>query len=171
MSPLTQVVIEIEQHAARTGWERPATLYALVETADLLREEPGLAGQLGIDPDAVRPGALTPVEQESLPQDRPLDEVLAGIAWPPRVLGAALVVERLMLPPAAEAELPDGGDVASWVAEHPDRQEVRIAVGVLRDGSRDAAVRLRSHDEDVSVLSGPKLVPSLADALAATLEE
>jgi hypothetical protein len=171
MSALTQVMIEIEQHAARAGWEQPARLYALVETADLLQEEPRLAGALGVEPDAVRPGMLTPVEQEELPADRPLDQVLAGIAWPPRVLGCALVVERLMLPPEAEASLPDEGDVTEWVASHPDRQEVRIAVGVLRDGTRDAAVRLRNHDEDTSVLSGPELVPGLADALAATLED
>lgn len=172
MSSLTRVVIEIEQHAASAGWEQPTRLYALVDTADLLREEPRLAGQLGIDADAVAPGALTPVEQESLPADRPLDEVLAGIAWPPRVLGCALVVERFMLPPEAEEQLPGAGeDVVSWVAEHPERQEVRIAVGVLRDGSRQAAVRMRDHDEDTSVLSGPTLVPGLADALTATFDD
>jgi hypothetical protein len=172
MTSLTQVVIEIEQHAASAGWEQPTRLYALVDTADLLHEEPRLAGQLGIDPDAVAPGALTPVEQESLPADRPLDEVLAGIAWPPRVLGCALVVERFMLSPEAEAHLPDAGeDVVSWVAEHPERQEVRIAVGVLRDGSSQAAVRMRDHDEDTAVLSGPTLVPALADALTATFQD
>jgi hypothetical protein len=170
---LTQAVIEIEQHAARAGWDQPARLFALVQTADLLREEPALAGQLGIDPATLMPGALTPVEQEQLPADRPLDQVLAGIAWPPRVLGCALVLESLMLPPEAEAQLPDpdSGDVDTFVASHPDRREVRIAVGVLRDGTRESAVRMRDHDDDQSVLSGPQLVPGLAGALAATLED
>jgi hypothetical protein len=56
-----------------------------------------------------------------------------------------------------------------WLAEHPDRQEVRLVVAVLRDGSRSAALRMRRHDEETSVLTGTDLVPGLADALAATL--
>jgi hypothetical protein len=171
MSSLSRVVIEIEQHVARGGWEQPARLYALVETADLLRSEPGLSSQLGIDEAHAVPGALTPVEQEELPADQPLDEVLAGIAWPPKVLGCAVVVERLMLPPSVEDDTPSQGDVATWAAGHPQREDVRLAVAVMRDGSREAAVRVRSHDADTAVLSGPDLVPGLADALAATLED
>jgi hypothetical protein len=171
MRNLTQVLIDIESHVARGGWEQPARLYALVDTAELLREEPTLADQLGIDPANTLERALTPVEQEELPADRALDDVLASISWPPQVLGCALVVERLMLPPSAEEQLPTSGDVASWVAGHPDREEVRIAVGVLRDGSTQSAVRMRSHDTDTSVLSGPNLVPGLAEALTATLTD
>jgi hypothetical protein len=79
-----------------------------------------------------------------------------------------------MLPPNAEAEMPaadSGVDVDAWVAAHPERQEVRIAVGVLRDGSRDCALRLRSRDADDEVLSGPGLVPNLEEALAQTLRD
>ncbi len=92
MSSLTRVVIEIEQHAARDGWEQPARLYALVDTADLLSQRPQLADQLGIGVNSVGPGALTPVEQEPLPADQQLDDVLAGIAWPARVLGCAVTM-------------------------------------------------------------------------------
>ncbi len=172
---LSQVIVEIEQHVARGGWDQPVRLYALVETADLVRREPALAEQLGLSAATVAPGALTPVEQEALPVDQPLDELLAGIAWPPAVLGCALVVERLMVPPDVEAELADctedPADLARKVADHPRRQDVRIAVGVLRDGSRETAIRLRSHDSDDAVLTGPDLVPNLAEALAATLED
>ncbi|KWW99355.1 hypothetical protein TH66_09885 [Carbonactinospora thermoautotrophica] len=169
---LSQVVLEIEQHVARGGWDQPARLYALVETAGLVRHEPALAERLGI-PATVAPGELTPIEQEALPADRPLGELLAGIAWPPKVLGCALVVERLMLPPDVEAELADRdpADLIRKVADHPRRQEVRIAVGVLRDGSRQTTIRLRSHDSDDMVLTGPELVPNLAEALAMTLED
>jgi hypothetical protein len=83
-------------------------------------------------------------------------------------------VERLMLPPSAEAAIPDGLDeaaLAAWVAEHPDRQEVRMTVGVLRDGTRDSALRLREKDTPTEVLTGPDLVPGLAEALAATFED
>jgi hypothetical protein len=77
-----------------------------------------------------------------------------------------------MLPPSEESELPaDEQEALRWVAEHPAREEVRLVVAVLRDGSRAAALRMRSHDEETAVLSGPDLVPGLADALAATLAD
>mgnify|MGYP001121104641 CR=1 FL=1 len=68
-------------------------------------------------PGAALPNSLTPVEQEEFPADEPLDEVLAGIVWGPAVDGCALSVERLMLPPQAEAGLPTGAeDAAALVA-------------------------------------------------------
>lgn len=178
MNPkLNQAVLEIERHVAGSGWDQPARLYALVDTAALIREEPGLAAALGLVPDADAgglelPASLTPVQQEEFPAGEPLDEVLAGIAWGPAVDGCALALERLMLPPSAEAGLPgDDADAAAYAAAHPGREEVRIVVGVLRDGSVDTVLRLRSQDRDDAVVFGPDLVPGLARALAATLEE
>lgn len=165
---LAEAIGEVERHAAERGWDQPPRLYALVQTADLVRQEPALAERLGL-PAEPGPGRLTPVEQDPLPAEAPLDDVLARVMWPPEVHGCALVVERLMLPPLAEAELPTEGDVRDWVARRPDREEVRLVVGVTRDGSRESAVRLRSHDSTTEVVRGPELVPSLADALAATL--
>jgi hypothetical protein len=167
---LSRLTIDIEAHTAAAGWDQPPQLFALVETADLLTREPQLAEEMGLV--VAGPGALTPVDQGELPAHDSLEELLAGIVWPPEVLGAAIAVERLMVPPAAEQAMPqDQREALSWLAEHPERHEVRIVVAVLRDGSREAAVRLRSHDEDQSVLSGPDLVPGLADALAATLAD
>lgn len=170
---LTQAVIEIEKHVAAAGWDAPVRLFALVPTADLLEEQPALAETLELSPDALAdPGHLTPVEQEELPAASSLEELLSGIAWPPEVVGAALTVERLMLPPAVEPDMPAQESAAvAWAAEHPERQEVRLAVAVLRDGSRDCALRLRAHDEDTAVLSGADLVPGLAAALADTLAD
>jgi len=169
---LTQVVLEVERHAAASGWDQPARLFALVDTAELLAREPHLAAALGSNVSPLPDGsaALTPIEQEDLGDD-PLDELLGRIIWPDEVLGCAVVVERLMLPPSAEsavAEL-DDDEAAGAVAEHPEREEVRIAVGVLRDRSRECVIRLRSHDDDRSVMSGSDLVPQLVEALAATL--
>ena len=73
-----------------------------------------------------------------------------------------------MLPPSAEAALPDDLDdaaLAAWVAAHPERQEVRMTVAVLRDGARESAVRLRAKDSPTEVLTGADLVPGLAEAL------
>lgn len=84
-----------------------------------------------------------------------------------------MTVERLMLPPSAEASVPDGMDEAqltAWVAQHPDRQEVRMTVAVLRDGTRESALRLRAKDSPNEVLTGSELVPGLAEALSVTFE-
>jgi hypothetical protein len=179
---LTQSLIELEQHVARAGWDQGPRLFALADTAELIKAEPRLAAALA--PETLEPSTgtgagfgplrvYTSIEQEGFPGEKALDEALAGIGWPETVDGAALVVERVMLPPAAEAGMPDGDevDLDAWVAAHPERQEVRIAVGVLLDGSRDCALRLRSRDADDEVLSGPDLVPHLAEALAQTLRE
>ncbi|MEU3633219.1 PPA1309 family protein [Streptomyces fradiae] len=172
-SPLTRAVLEIDEYASGLGWDRPARLFALVDTVRLRSDEPGLAAQLGLDSDdAAAP--LTPIEQDELPAGAPLDEFLATVAWPDAVTGCALTVERLMLPPSAEGSVPDGLDeagLARWVAAHPDRQEVRMTVAVLRDGARESAIRLREKDSPTEVLTGSDLVPGLADALAATFAE
>lgn len=174
-TPLTRAVLEIDEYAAGLGWDQPARLFALVDTAQLRAEEPSLAAQLapGAHQDEAA-GTYTPVEQEALPAGTALDEFLGTVAWPGAVAGCALTVERLMLPPSAEESVPDGLDgsrLAEWVAAHPERQEVRMTVAVLRDGARDSALRLRDKDSATEVLTGAGLVPGLADALAATFED
>ncbi|MEU3250960.1 PPA1309 family protein [Streptomyces sp. NPDC006997] len=172
-SPLTRAVLEIDEYASGLGWDQPARLFALVDTARLRTQEPSLAAQLGLDEERETTG-LTPIEQDEVPTDRALDEFLATIAWPDAVAGCALTVERLMLPPSAEAQVPqDLGEaqLAKWVAEHPERQEVRMTVAVLRDGARESALRLREKDSATEVLTGSDLVPGLAEALAATFED
>ncbi len=119
-----------------------------------------------------QPDALTPVEQEELPADEPVDDLLAGIGWPSDVAGCALVHEVLVLPPSVEAAAPTEGDVAAWAAAHPERREVRMVVGVLRDGSRASLLRVRATDaESDDLLGGADLVPRLAEALLATLQD
>jgi hypothetical protein len=46
-----------------------------------------------------------------------------------------------------------------------------MTVAVLRDGTRDSALRLREKDSPTEVLTGADLVPGLAQALSATFEE
>ena len=176
---LTQALIELEQHVAKEGWDQGPRLFALVDTAELIAAEPRLAAALApetlaLDGQIGPLRAYTSIEQEGFPGGLDLDEALAGLAWPETVHGAALVLERIMLPPSVEGQLPaegDGVDLDAWVAAHPERQEVRIAVGVLRAGDRDCALRLRAKDADDDVLSGPDLVPGLARALAQTLHD
>ena len=167
---LAAAVREIEQHAAEAGWDQPSRLYALVPTADLLSREPGLAAAMGID-EAAAAGSLTPVEQDHTPVDRSLEQVLEGIMWPAEVFGCAAVVERVVLPPEADDEIPEDPEAAeAFAASHPERQEVRIVAAATREGSTYCALRFRSHDDAASVVESPDLVPALLELLLSTLE-
>jgi hypothetical protein len=167
---LQLVVRELEAHAADDGWDRPERLFALVETADLVRREPQLAEALGVAGADVVHG-LTPIEQEPLPPGSSLEEVLTTIVWPDEVAGCAAVAERLVLPPDADDEIPeDPAEAQQYAAGHPGRLEVRIVAAALRGGDSACAMRLRSHDDAESVLSSPDLVPGLLTLLHATLE-
>lgn len=168
---LATAVLEIETHIAAGGWDQPARLYALVPTAELVEREPALAHAMGLD-EAAEEGSFTPVEQESIGPDADLERKLATISWPPGVAGCAAVVERLVLPPDAEAavlEDPDGA--AAYARQHPDRQDVRIVAGATRAGATYCALRLRAADDDQSVLTGADLVPGLLALLRETLQE
>ncbi|HET6561948.1 MAG TPA: PPA1309 family protein [Marmoricola sp.] len=166
---LRAAVLELEKHAAGEGWDRPARLFALVPTQQLLADEPGLAEMLEIDRDADLTGSLTPVEQEALPLDRSLEELLAEMMWPDAVHGTAVVVERLVLPPTV-TDLPEDPAAAQEIAAtHPQREEVRMVVAATRASTTWCALRLRSHDDDFAVIEGPDLVPALLELLLATL--
>jgi len=168
---LAAAVLEIESHIATAGWDQPARLYALVPTAEIVEKEPVLAHAMGLD-EAAEQGSFTPVEQEAIGADADLERKLATISWPPGVVGCAAVVERLVLPPAADASvLEDPESAAAYAREHPDRQDVRIVAGATRAGATYCALRLRTADEDQSVLTSADLVPGLLALLRETLED
>lgn len=171
LSDLTNALIELEQHVNTGGWDQPPRLYALVDQSELRMREPELAATLGIEsgPDH----ALVPIDQEWAPAiEEGIDGSLAQISWPDSVLGAAVVIERYILPADAEEEVlaGDPAAIAAAVDEHPAREEVRLVAGVTRDGRRMCALRLRSRDSDLDVLSGEDLLPGLTEALATTFE-
>lgn len=141
---------------------------------------PGLALRLPahvVDEARADADHLTSVEQDGVPEVDDLDELLGQLAWPDGVDGAALVVERILVPPDAEAEVraatsaDDEAGRARALAAHPLAEDVRIAVGVLRDGRHECAVRSRSKDSDGEVATGADLVPGLVSALQATLQD
>ncbi len=172
-SALADAVREVERHVADAGWDGPVRVFALVRTQAALEAEPTLADQLAADVlDAARanPWHLTSVEQEGLPPADDLETLLAGLAWPDTVDGAAVTVERVVLPPAAEAAMPAApGPALRYLRTHPDRTDVRIAVGVLRDGASWCALRTRAHDSDDAVAQGADVVPGLVAAVRSTL--
>ena len=168
---LAAAVLEIEGHVADEGWDQPSRLYALVDTARLVEREPALAAATGLN-DSSAAGSLTPVEQDQLPPEVALEAVLEQISWPEGVTGCAAVVERLVLPPGADTELPaSAAEAEEFARAHPDRQDVRIVAGATRAGATYCALRLRAHDDAQSVVTGADLVPALVRLLAATLED
>ncbi|MBO9568701.1 MAG: hypothetical protein J7503_07735 [Cellulomonas iranensis] len=170
---LADAVREIEHHVATAGWDAPVRVFALVRTQAALAAEPGLAEQLAPEVlEAARADDqhLTSVEQEGVPAAEDLERLLGGLSWPATVDGAAVTVERVVLPPGAEEDLPSDPDAAlAALLAHPQRQDVRLAVGVLRGGPAWCAVRTRAHDADDAVGQGPDLVPGLVEAVRATL--
>ena len=69
--------------------------------------------------------------------------------------GCAFAIERMVVPPEAERDLPVRGDAAvEALAAHPDRQDVRLLVAVLRDGASVCLLRQRDHDSDDAVATG-----------------
>ena len=168
---LATAVLEIESHIADGGWDQPARLYALVDTAQLVEHEPQLAAAMGLDAPSEE-GSLTPIEQDQIDPHQLLETVLEQIVWPEGVSGCAAVVERLVLPPAVDDAIPaDPGEAQEFAREHPDRQEVRIVAGATRHGATYCALRLRAHDDDQSVVGGADLVPGLLTLLSATLTD
>lgn len=166
---LASSVLEIEAHLADGGWDQPARLYALVDTVSLMAQEPALAESMGLDAGAEL-GSLTAVEQDQLDHAQPFEQVLESIVWPPGVIGCAAMVERLVLPPGSDGDLPDDPVAArAFAREHPLRQEVRIVAGATRAGSTYCALRMRSHDDSTSVVGSVDLVPGLLALLRATL--
>jgi hypothetical protein len=169
LGSLQSAVLEVERYASADGWDQPGRLFALVPTADLVDAEPDLAIELGVHESTYE--ALTPVEQEIDRNVRSLEELLTRIAWPSTVLGVVAVVERVVLPPAAEQQVPaDDQLAAAFAAEHPAREDVRIAAGVLRTGESHCVLRLRSHDDEEHLVHGADLVPQLVSGLRETLE-
>ncbi len=160
-SPLRRAALEMEAYVAADGWDQAPRLFALVPTADVVSKQPELADQLESE--------ITLIEQDGVPADKPLEDLLTEIAWPDSVMGCAAVLERIMLPPEAEDALPDDPDeMFMAAAAHPDRQEVRLIAAVTRDGAAHSAVRAR-EPEGAELLEGPELVPGLIEQLRQTL--
>ncbi|PID98127.1 MAG: hypothetical protein CSA82_01125 [Actinobacteria bacterium] len=170
---LANVVVDIEKSAARAGWDHAPSLYALVPTSQLIAQ-PDIPSDVA---EALRSGwdgsesHLSAVIQDDLPDDD-LEELLGHLAWPHTVAGAAITVERIIVPPEVEAEAPEDPEKAvEYISSHPDRTEVRLAVGVLRTGESWCALRARPFDSDNRVGQGSMLVPNLVNALHASFTD
>jgi hypothetical protein len=94
------------------------------------------------------------------------------MSWPETVAGVAIAVERVVVPPEAERDLPRNPEQAmEALAQHPDRRDVRLLVAVTRDGRSRCLLRQRAHDRDDQVAMGEDIAPGLVHALKATLQD
>ena len=165
---------ETEAHVAAFGWDQPVRVFALVRTDEALAADPDIAELLDaatVEESRTDPELLMVVEQEGLPAAADLEHLLAQLAWPESVHGAAISVERLVLPPAAQDEaeaITDAAERLAFLQARPDREAIRMVVGVLRSGESWCVLRSRTHDDDASIYQGEQLVPGLTEALAAT---
>lgn len=167
---LLAALLELERHVGRDGWDQPPRLFALVLTDVLAAAEPVLSREMGLRTTAAGglPGALTAIEQDGFTGSDDLTADLAALEWPDTVFGCAVATVRTFLPAAYEADLPaDQASAAAVVAEHPQRQEIRVVVGVDRAGHRHGVGRLASRPDEL--LGAADLVPGLGSALAHTL--
>lgn len=165
---LRDAAVDTERHVSRAGWDQPPRLFALVHNALLAEREPEMSAQLADAP----PTGYTAVEQEGLPQTSDMESMLARLAWPDDVAGAALAIERIVVPPAAERGLPADPERATDIlAAHPDRKDVRVLVAVDRSGTSLCLLRQREHDADDAVAIGRDLAPGLVHAVSMTFSE
>jgi hypothetical protein len=170
-SALHTALVELSDQVAADGWDQTPRLFALFAVADLQRDAPQAARRLGL---AELDSRARPWVARETPFDTDdgLDEALAQIRWDDEVAGCALVLELLTLPSTTQAELPDDRAAAQrFAADHPDHAELRVVVGVLRDGTRDATVRMRDEFRSDSVLFGADLASGVARVLMATFAD
>lgn len=163
-SALETSVDELTAELDRAGWGQPTRLFALVASDLLLADEPGLAAELDLEP-----GTLTAIEQDGFDTEVPLAQMLERIAWPEAVIGAAIAIEQVVLPPAAEAELPESADpteVAEAAAADPRATSLRIIAAVTRNGLEDTVFVVDSHPEPIRGGEDERLAPALIEALA-----
>ncbi|ROZ99259.1 PPA1309 family protein [Gordonia sp. OPL2] len=184
---------DIVEFVDDAGWGQPPTLFALVPTATLAATQPELV-------DADDDSELSPVVQDTVEVAGPgpetgaaIERLLATTAWPPMVVGAALVQEILVLPPEAESDLdtafdtllgtPDDPGAADAAARatarsHPGRRSARLVVGALRGGQSLSLMQLRPAPGEepatdpsgrVELLTHADLAPELRAAVAQTL--
>lgn len=156
---LPALLREIDDHVSGAGWDQPARLFALVPNSALV--DAGFA--------EASDRVLGAVEQEIEPTAN-LEELLETIAWPDEVLGALVVLERIVLPPDVQDELAELSEHELLVAvtNHPKRSDVRLIAAALRTGEHLNALRQRAHDAPTDLAIAADLVPNLNAALLAT---
>ncbi|GAB26169.1 hypothetical protein GOPIP_092_00870 [Gordonia polyisoprenivorans NBRC 16320 = JCM 10675] len=168
------------------GPDHLPAVFALVPTPVLARMHPEL-----VDPDddsalsllaeePIAPRADDDGDTDDVEPYAALEEFLATTSWPEPVVGAAVVLDIVVLPPQAGLDLPeaaggaepDAPTLRSAARDHPDARAARLAVGALRGGTRLALLELVPDDPDEAreLRTHPDMAADLQQALAAALD-
>ncbi|WP_044507070.1 PPA1309 family protein [Gordonia sp. KTR9] len=151
---LGSALSEIMEHVDTRGWGQPPSVFALAPTALLAERLPDVISADG--------PVFTPVEEDVAD----LDEFLASAIWPPAVAGAAVAIEIIIVEPEDDDDLTPRYVVTETGEQHPDEEVARLVVGVLRNGTDLALMRLRPiPDEEPELLTHPQLALELRAAL------
>jgi hypothetical protein len=167
--PLNAALREAVDFVHAEGWDRPATLFALVP-AELVQDVIASGDNDGDDADA--PLAL--VVQDDLPDHiRPgsdeLGEYIATVRWPEVVVGAVLAQEIMFRNSADPGSAP---------------RQARIFTGVIDGGPDRTLLQLRPSEADLDTdpfaedkvellggLDGAEIAPGVTSMLRYTFED
>ncbi|AHW63397.1 PPA1309 family protein [Corynebacterium glyciniphilum] len=167
--PLNAALREAVDFVHAEGWDRPATLFALVPTE--LVQDVIAAGDHDNDTDA---SPLALVVQDGLPDHiRPgsdeLGEYIATVRWPDVVVGAVLAQEIMFRNSADPDATP---------------RQARIFTGVVDGGPDRTLLQLRPSEDDIAAdpfaedkvellggMDGAEIAPGVTSMLRFTFED
>ncbi|MDO5746102.1 MAG: PPA1309 family protein [Actinomycetaceae bacterium] len=164
----------IERELAQLGWDQAPALFALVNNQWLLESIPDSDDTPSEDRQLREslldnPGAMTAVLQDSH-EDMEIEELINLIVFPEHVVGAALSIERIVVPPSVSDQAPDDPEKRDdFLMNHPQRDDIRVVAGVLRSGEKWCVIRSRSYDKDAAIITGDDLIDDLPELLMRTL--
>jgi hypothetical protein len=168
---LAAALLEILRHVEEPGLS-DVRWFALLRSAQLLAEQPGLAALLGDDVAlslAQDSRHLTSVELDEAPAVADPLESLAALEWPEGIAGLAacfdLGPEQLDLrtPGAATRRGADGPAGASGPDDAGQQSPMRAAVAALDDGTVFCALR-REGEQQLAL--GAELLPDITAAIS-----
>ncbi|MEJ6549476.1 PPA1309 family protein [Corynebacterium sp. USCH3] len=169
--PLNAALREAVDFVHAEGWDRPATLFALVPT-ELVQDVIAAGETDGTDGTETPPLSL--VVQDDLPDHiRPgsdeLGEYIATVRWPEVVVGAVLAQEIMFRNSADPEAVP---------------RQARIFTGVIDGGPDRTLLQLRPDEEDLAAdpfaedkvellggLEGAEIAPGVTSMLRFTFED
>lgn len=147
--PLNAALREAVDFVHAEGWDRPATLFALVP-AELVQDvlAAGDTGDDSSDGDGTGAAPLALVVQDDLPDHlRPgsdeLGDYISTVRWPEVVVGAVLAQEIVFRNSAGGA---DGTDGAAGATEP---RQARLFTGVIDGGPDRTLLQLRPTEEEL----------------------
>ncbi len=169
MRPLNAALMEAVDFIQAEGWDRPATLFALVPSALI-------ADAIELDETA---NPLSLVVQEDIPEHiRPgseeLGEFIATVRWPQGVVGAILAQEITFLNSAeGDGATPRAARLFSGIiSDATDMPAAGASRSLIQLRPTEAELEADPFGQDkVELLGGDEIAPGVIATLESTFEE